>query len=419
MSEVLLSGRLAPLSHHSDGLSVRLLDRPADWDSMKPAWDRLFKNSPSTAPALHFEWLRLWWEIYGGTYGQSLAIFVFERHARVVGVLPMYVSRRGSLPGLRALRFLSTGEAEYEETSPEYLDLLHEEGEGEACAEALGKVLSDGSIPLAWDEFLIPEISPLSPLCKLSVSPQGGAFRVEERESGECAVADLTGGFDSYLENLSPKARKNGRRLLRAAGNASVTFDIASSNEEAALYFDDLIRLHKQRWNSQGKPGCFEAPRFTSFHRQLVKQWVPRGEAIVARLAVDQEAVGVLYGFIAGSTFHFYQCGVNTEGSGLFESPGTAILLLLMRTLADNHIGYFDFLKGRSFYKQRLTSLQHPLAHLRIVRPGWRLAMATSALSAARILRRYSREARQWLKSSPNEATVAGNPALPRGGDLQ
>src|SRR5690349_13215588 len=84
---------------------------------LRGEWNELFETSPTAAPPLRFEWVNEWWRVYGPVYGDNskgLRIITLRRDGKLIGVLPLYES--AGMLGLRRLRFISSGAAEFEET---------------------------------------------------------------------------------------------------------------------------------------------------------------------------------------------------------------------------------------------------------------------------------------------------------------
>ena len=359
---------LSVRSPHGDCVTARVIHQEEDWDEIRPEWETLYNASPYASPPLAFDWVRTWWRVYGLTYGRGLQIVTAWRGSRLVGMLPLYQVRSGSL-GVRRLRFLSTGEAEYEETCPEYLNALCLHGEEEVCLGVVRACIER----LAWDQLELINLPAGSPLLRSGALP--GRARTFVR--GSCPIADLTGGFEKYLGRLSANGRQQARRLLREGEKAGATFEIVAADQAMAA-FDDLVRLHQARWTAGGKPGVFAAPRFTAFHRELVREWLPRERAMLARLSVGGERVAVLYGFIVGSRFEFYQSGVRYEITGRLRSPGNLAHLLLMQAVLERGVTAYDFLSGTSAYKDRLATCENRLFDVHIWRPTLRAAACRS-----------------------------------------
>ncbi|HWE97970.1 MAG TPA: GNAT family N-acetyltransferase [Tepidisphaeraceae bacterium] len=354
---------------------ARVIRDVREWDLLEPEWEELFARSPAASAPLRFRWLREWWRVYGTAYGdrgRGLRIITVRRKDDLIGVLPLYegVAKKGPL-AWRRLEFVSTGEAEFEETCPEALDLLYAPGEQASCLDAIRGVLDSDAV--RWEELDLRDVSADSPLLRWARDLEGDC-RTSIEQRGACAIADISGGLEAYLARLSANSRQHSRRLLRGAQRAGAIMEVATTADEAAEYLEQLIRLHQKRWTQAGKPGCFAAPRFTEFHRALVLEGVPDGRVVLGRLAVGGKPLAVIYGFVTGRKFDFYQSGVLFDGPDsarpdpacTVASPGIVAFLLLMARLAERGVEEFDFLKadGESSYKHRLATRHRPLCRL-------------------------------------------------------
>ena len=287
----------------SEAVTCHLVRREADWDAIRHEWESLYAASPYASTPLDFAWLRLWWRIFAKPHEtDTLQIVTIRRGVQLVGVLPLYERRED----VRRLQFISTGEAEYEETCPDYLNLLCLPEEEGTCAAAVWDCLGR----LDWDHLELVDLPEESPLFSRPTIPEH--VRTFPRDT--CPIADLEGGFDAYLARLSPNGRQQARRLVREGERAGATLAIADA-ADATRAFDDLVRLHQARWNAEGRPGVFAAQRFCSFHRQIIRDWLPTGRAVLARLFVAGAPAAVIYGFINRSTFEFYQSGVQSRAA--------------------------------------------------------------------------------------------------------
>jgi CelD/BcsL family acetyltransferase involved in cellulose biosynthesis len=287
----------------------------------------------------------------------------------------------GSFGG-RHLRFISTGEDEHEETCPEYLNLLCLPGEEAVCADAIWGEVGR----MEWDHLEFLDLTEDSPLLRAGTLPS----EARSFSRGSCPVADLAEGFEAYLKQLSLKSRQQARRVLREGERVGAQFEVVKV-EQAAGAFDDLVRLHQDRWTSDGKPGVFAAARFTEFHRNLVQQWLPSGRAVLARLSLTGVPVAVVYGFVNGRKFDFYQLGTQRDTAASVHSPGILANLLLMRALAERGVTAYDFLRGAAAYKQRLATRENKLDGVRIWRPTLRAAVYRSSQLAARVFNQGQR----------------------------
>jgi CelD/BcsL family acetyltransferase involved in cellulose biosynthesis len=363
----------------SERLTSCVIRDEAAWEAIRGEWDDLYAASPSASPPLDFVWLRRWWNAYGETYGpRGIRIVTVRRDGRLIAVAPFYLSSGPDLR-LRLLRFMSTGEAEEEETCPEYLDLLCLPGDEAACTNAVWSEVRH----LSWDCLELLTLSADSVFLRAGTLPAKAT--ISSRDA--CAIADLTSGFEAYVESLSTRNRKRAKRLLREGERADARLDMVGP-DRAGEAFDDLVRLHRERWAEEGKSGAFAAQRFTTFHRGLIEEWLPRGRAVLARMYLSEEPVAVLYGFITGQKFDFYQSGVRRTAGGSVESPGILAILLLMRALAERGVTTFDFLGGPAVHKQRMSNREQAMAGIQLSRPTPRTVACQLARWATRVFRR-------------------------------
>jgi hypothetical protein len=256
---------------------------------------------------------------------------------------------------MRRIGFISTGEREFEEICPDYLNLLCMAGEEEICLKAISATVQQ----LNWDRLELLDVPGNSPLIRLNdfLENRGGWSAISR---GICPIANLEGGFDRYLQRISLKSRQQARRLLREMEGSGATFELANE-QNAESFFNDLVLLHQERWTAEDKPGCFASPRFTKFHKILAARWQSNKIAVLARLSIESEPLAVLYGFINGTKFDEYQTGVRKETLGSIHSPGILARLLLMKSLAGCGIERYDFLRGSQTYKTRLATEEIPM----------------------------------------------------------
>ena len=359
-------------------VTTRIIREEGEWDAIREDWNTLYASSPYSSVPLDFVWLRGWWRVYGTLYGKAgLRVVTVRRGSKLVGAIPLYVSRGvGNSLGARHLRFISTGEQEHEETCPDYLNLLCLPGEEAVCADAIWSEVGR----MDWDHLEFLDLTEDSPLLRgISLPYDARSF-----SRGSCPIADLTDGFEAYLKRLSSRGREQARRVLREGERAGAQLELVDVTQAPGA-FDDLVRLHQERWTLDGKPGVFAAARFTEFHRNLIQEWLPTGRAVLARLSLAGVPAAVQYGFVNGRKFDAYQLGARREPGSLVHSPGILANLLLMRVLTERGVTACDFLRGSSSYKRRQATRENHLVGVQIWRPTLRAAIHRSGQLAARV----------------------------------
>jgi CelD/BcsL family acetyltransferase involved in cellulose biosynthesis len=383
---------------------AHLITDAAQLDELETEWAALFDIAPTASPPLLWEWVREWWRIYGPVYGdlgRGLRLITVRRGSDLIGVLPLYL-RSTRIPwGARQLRFVSTGEAEFEGTYADYLDLLHAPGAAGECVAVIGRTLMDDQ-SLRWDQLDLSAMSARSPLLALQETLGAFGFRTTVTRSGVCYISNLSGGFEAYLNRLSRGARGEARKLLRDVNRSAMVFECAGTAEEADRYFDQMVELHRNRWESVGKAGTFSS-HHAEFHRTLARTLVPSGKAVLARLSFEGSAYAVTYGHLAGDTYYCYQRGVRMANFPV-RSPGTATILLLMAHLTRHGTRRYDHLAGASLFKKKFATDEHSLADMRIAKPNFRYLSSTTG----DLLRRATSKAALLIK----KALPGGQPPL-------
>ena len=388
---------------------AHLVTDAAQLDELEAEWRALFDKAPTASPPLRWEWVREWWRIYGPVYGdrgRGLRLITVRRGSDLVGILPLYHRSMSRSWASRQLRFVSTGEEEFEETCAEYLDLIHMPGAAGECVAAVGRTFTDDP-RLTWDQLVLSGIHVESPLLGLREPLEASGTRTDLKTTGICCISDLSGGFEAYLGRISQKSRATARKLLRDVERSGMVFELAATAEEADQYFDEMVMLHRERWESVGKSGCF-APRHADFHRALCRALVPSGGATLARLSFEGKAFAVTYGHLTRDTYYCYQRGVRMVTSPV-HSPGTAAIMLLMAHLVGRGAVHYNHLAGPNSFKKKFSTGQEPLVDLRILKPNLRNLVTTTADLARRATAKVARVTKGSIRGG--RPTVGTSPA--------
>jgi hypothetical protein len=314
----------------------------------------------------------------------GLKIITVWRGSQLIGVAPLYInSGKGSALDLRTIRFISTGEDEYEETCPDYMNVLCLPGDEKIISTEVWREIST----MEWDYLEFLDIPLNSPLLLAST--------IQSFSCGSCLIANISGGFDAYINSMHSSRRQKTRYMLREGERAMVKFEVVGL-DRASKTFNELISLHQERWAADGKAGVFAAQRFVEFHKSLIQNWIDSGRVILARLSLDSEAIAVLYGFVNNKKFDFYQCGVKRDAKLPLQSPGNLANLLLIKTLDELGFTEYDFLRGSSLYKNSLATCENMLSGIRL----WRMTPRAIAFQTTQLPFKIIRRGCNILNSS-------------------
>jgi Acetyltransferase (GNAT) domain len=288
----------------------------------------------------------------------GLAILCPRRHVRS----GLFVSRQWLLH--------QSGNWELDRIMVEYNGVLTEGGGAAGLLRAGLDAL--GAVPGGCDELVLPGVDPVSGL--LSQTPNGWWARQIHADICPYVELDLIGsGIGDGADAGKAWPRRGPAAAIRRAQrlyqpNGPLAFQIAGTESEALAYFDGLIALHQADWNSRGLPGAFASPVFTEFHRRLISAAFPGGHIQLARLTVDQRAIGYLYNFVWHGTVYAYQSGFERPHHDNRLKPG--LLTHHAAILANARLGHrrYEFMAGEGRQKRAFATGEGQLVWLALER---------------------------------------------------
>lgn len=274
-------------------------------------WRADGRATPFQSPA----WLNAWAEHLGGQ-----EVFV----ARVPGraLLPLFL---WDDDGVRKLAPVGAGHSDY-------CDMI---GDAAAVPELLEAVACG---PLPFDELVLPDLRPDSPL--LGPAPPGWEARNEPHEI--CPVLTLP------LRLSKSQRRKVTHDRHRAEALGGVTVALAPP-EEVPEALDALFALHKARWEAVREPGMLADSRVQAFHRAAAPALAEAGLLRMAVVRHHGRIVAALLGFRDAERFHSYVIGVDLTVPK--QSFGTLAFASLIEAAVAEGAREFHFLRGEEAYK--------------------------------------------------------------------
>ena len=331
-----------------------VLENAEALDDLADVWNRLWSATRPLPPMLEYRWARTWWQIHG-TDGKLLVILAVGEDGEPVGLAPLYLRRDAQDPVrlLRTVHFLGSGEREADEVASEYLGWLAAPEHQDAVTATVGRVLRERAA--TWDRVHLVNVGPgaaLSQRLPEELGPVSREKRVSPRPTFRIGVRSL----EEYLAGLeSSNFRHRCRRALRAGTAAGVELVSATRPEEARHMFEELARLHQQRWIERGRSGVFDSPVFNDFHKRLVCGYVTDGRAWLAGLRSGDRWLALRYHLRTEDTVFDYVSGVDTSTEAAL-GPGLLLTLHALDWCARNGIRTYDLLAGDYDYKRKLAT---------------------------------------------------------------
>jgi CelD/BcsL family acetyltransferase involved in cellulose biosynthesis len=242
---------------------------------------------------------------------------------------------------------------------------------------------------IRWDVLHLESLADDAPGARrLAAALAEHGCRVEWTLGEVCPYIDLPDSWDAYLASLSPTRRQTIRRKERALFREHATTLVDYAPDRLDEGWSHLIRLHHR----QREQGSAFGPNEAELQRTFASTLAGAGRIWLTTLDVGGTPVAAWYGFAAGDTMCFYQCGRDPEWE--HASVGQVLMGMMIRRAIEKGFRTFDFLRGDEPYKMTWTSTLRRDQTLVAYRRGLRGAVARRGDALMRAARRAARALR-------------------------
>jgi CelD/BcsL family acetyltransferase involved in cellulose biosynthesis len=291
----------------------------------------LWRRDPRATAFQSPAWIDAWWRELGG--GERIEVTARDAVGGLIGALPMTVWHDH---GVRRLIPVAAGQSDYSDA------LVGAASAGEAIAGLWQGIDAVGG---SWDEVLLPDLRPDSPL--LGTLPDQW---IASDEPGEvCPVLALPSEGDVLAAMSRSRRRKIVHDHNRAAALGGVDTQFAGGTAAIDEGLAALFRLHRDRWAREGQAGVLAEERVQRFLAAAAHALDATGLLRLVVVRHEGAIVAVLLGCADGERGMSYINGVDMSVPG--QSFGTlAFRFLIDRAHADG-AREFHFLRGEEPYK--------------------------------------------------------------------
>ena len=359
-----LDGRVSSTS----GISV---DFVRDW---RQAALRL--NAGHCTAFQHGYWLGAWYEAFHGV-APLIAIITDTATGKDLAVVPMFSHVRR---GIRVVEFADLGVSDYNAPI-----LACDATMDAATVRATSAALVDALRALP-DRFDVLRLKKMPAYIGGKPNPLVALGRV-----GSCSLNGnlvLTG--DDYASYQASIKRMQMPRCWRVfSRHAGARFEIATEIDRAHEFLDVMDVQQQERMQQLGSRFVLNDDSHARFYREVARQGVAEGYAVVSALVCDEGVVATTLGVRYGATYFLLRIG-HAGKSWANCSPG---LLVTERTMAALHaqgVRRFDLSIGNHDYKRRFGAEPVPLTDVSVAL-SWRGLPYVLRDHAAQGLRRHPR----------------------------
>lgn len=328
-------------------ITTSLITEDADLVALRSEWDALWKIS-SALPFAHFDWVWMAWQRRKLYAAQGPVVGIVRDNGRLVVAAPLL--RRREFLLFRRLEGLRT-------LLPQYSDVL---------------VASDGD-PGQWTEALMAELghhggarnlyfellASTSPMAK-ALAPRAQLNRIALETTG----ADLSGGFEPYFASFSRSARWEYRRKLRSmeeAGGIELTVSTPESLREDLGWMMQTKRAQKRPRGQRLRPWMRSRACENDLGAICLK-WIGTEMMWLPTLRIGGKRAAAGLAFAGGGQAIGYVIAFDPAFGE--HSPGRMLALMMIEHAAKTGLTRFDFMAGRSEWKDRLSTAPLPLLEI-------------------------------------------------------
>ena len=376
------AGQLAARStSRAAGFRVELL---RDWKQAVARWHDI---SPST-PFQHPQWYDAWYAAFAGAEGVAplIAVVTDASTGEPAMLLPLIRRRQNNI------------------ATVEFADLDLTDYNAPILGSAAPR---DAKAARAlWRSLLsalrrMPEAADLIRLRKVPVDLDGKPNPLALLDAaGPCSLNGnlVTTGedYDAWRYTLEKTVRKELERSWRVfTRDPAASFAIVTDTSEALRILSTTEVQQGTRMQSLGLNYVLNDETCAAFYRNLVRDGVGNGYALVSALTVGDEVVATLLGIRTGSRYVMIR--ISNAGEKWSNcSPGRLIIERTMAALHRDGVREFDFSVGNYAYKRRFGVTRLPLVDISAALSwrGWPYAIARSMVRAVRNYPRLD----AWLK---------------------
>jgi len=202
--------------------------------------------------------------------------------------------------------------------------------------------------------------------------------------------------YDAWRYTLEKTVRKELERSWRVfMRDPAASFAIITDRDEALRILSTTEVQQGTRMQSLGRNYVLNDETSAAFYRNLVRDGVGNGYALVTVLAVGDEIVATLLGIRTGSRYVMVR--ISNAGEKWSNcSPGRLIIERTMAALHRDGVRKFDFSVGNYAYKRRFGVTRLPLIDISAALSwrGWPSALRDHMVRAVRNYPRLD----AWLK---------------------
>ncbi len=364
-------------------MKLHFLDAHTDREQIREIWNEL-TSELEVDYFLSPGWVETWLD----SLPREVALKLVVGYLDGSPVLAFFAGIRGlwrkRVIPVRSVFVNATGVPEIDRLSIEYNQVLMKG----TPPERIWDVLEELDRTESWDEFVFPghAVDAVADSLISRCPPRWRPVVVRDDPSPYVNLEAVREKEGDYASLLSSNTRRQMRRCYEAySKNGAIECEVAANADRALEMFDELVELHRERWDHRGVEGAFSRQYSLSFHTALIRNRFDSGEIQLLRVTAGDHTVGCLYNFVFNGRVLFYQGGLVYSEDGKMK-PGWLCHAEAVRFNAKSNLKAYDFLAGGGQYKRSLSTDRNRLIWAKVQKRKLRFELE---LIGAGLKRRY------------------------------
>lgn len=332
-------------------LQIKQIDGESAFAELATNWNDLAHRSMTNTPFQDLNYQRAWWH-HLQPNNSSLHTLAAYDNEQLVAIACFFL-----LDGL--LYFNGC----VEET--DYLDLIAPAERAETVWTAIINHLCHSQHPSPWrglDLCNVPAASPSRTILPRLAAERGFSFAESVHEV--CPIIQLPNDFDTFLNSLDSKQRRELQRKLRRADGIGVEIHTVGPDEDLTQAVDDFLLLlqkstpEKGDWLNEGRRAVFH---------ETAQAAQAAGTLQLMFAEVNGQKGAGLFNFDYNGRIWVYNSGLDPYAFSKL-SLGWVLTGKAIEGAIENGRSEFDFLRGNETYKYQFGATDTTIYRLRVTK---------------------------------------------------
>lgn len=305
-----------------------------------PVWDQLVATAGLTHPFVRHDWIRTWWECFGGD--AELCIALVRSDDEPVAIAPfMRTTERLYGASSRCLRLLANDHT----PRCEFIVAAN----NDQAYSAIWKFMMSGD----WDTVHLREVPDDSAtLHELTRLAEESGVRAGTRHTADSPFLRTTSSWNDYMETLPPKRRWFLRnRLKRLSALGHVSLETVTGGADLADALEHGFRLEAAAWKGEAGTAIVCEPEIRRFYTLLAERAAARGWLRLQFLKVDDRRIAFAYCLAYDQRMYLLKTGFDPEYADY--SPGNLLCYLVLQDVHASGFRAYDFLGSGDHWKRQ------------------------------------------------------------------